>query len=89
MKNIKYISLVIIATLMLGFASVNPTQAQIILTEQDENSNRTLVNGTPFPLTDLPNHDSAYDYFAPLGGGVWVLSAVGLAYLAGKKKKEK
>ena len=88
MKNIKHIVFAVIATIMLGFASVNSAQAQIILLESDQNNNRTIADGSELPV--LPGHNSTYDYYeyTPLGGSVWVLSALGLAYMAGKRKKE-
>ena len=88
MKNIKHILFAIIATFMFSLASVNSAQAQIILLENDQNSNRSTADGSELPV--LPGHNSTYDYYeyTPLGGSVWVLSALGLAYLAGKRKKE-
>ena len=47
------------------------------------NTNR-LENGTPM----LPNHGEADNADAPLGTGIAVLTALGAAYLVGKRRKE-
>ena len=36
----------------------------------------------------LPNHDQPYDQDAPIGSGIALLTALGAAYLVGKRRKE-
>ncbi|MBR5910883.1 MAG: hypothetical protein IKZ55_02775 [Bacteroidales bacterium] len=47
---------------------------------------RTLGAGTPF----LPNHSNPnnFDADSPVGSGIVLLTALGAAYLVGKRRKE-
>ena len=51
---------------------------------QNEGLYSTRGNGMP----GLPGHDETGDVDAPLGTGIAVLTALGAAYLIGKRRKE-
>ena len=79
-------AILVLAFWLTGIISAN---AQIFLMEEDFNSNRaTAPSGTGgFVLPDLPGeHDSTLDW-TPVGNGVWLLGALGGAYLIGKRRK--
>ena len=88
MRKKQFILLTILALLM-GSAQLNETRAQVFIMEEDDYAAPRAANTQPFPIPDVPwEHDSTHD-FTPLGSGIWVLGALGAAYLYGKRKEDK
>ncbi len=84
----KYSIIIVLLVLVFGTPCVNNANAQVFIAESDEVfSDRVL--GTDFNLPMLPgSHDSTLDWtYAPIGNGLWLLGALGGAYLLGKRKK--
>ena len=77
--------IIILASLLLMGSAAN---AQIFILEDDEfmDNNRAgaIVGGS---LPTLPMQDFTTDQFAPPGSGMLVLSALGGAYLLGRRRK--
>ena len=78
----------IILTLLLALAA--PTQAQILMMDDDENEYRNEV-GDNGEWNNVIFHGSPDDQtnYLPLGDGILVLAALGGAYLVGKRKRDK
>ena len=76
--------------LFLCTMSCTTVNAQIFIDEDEVNAR--LRNDLPpggFIIPDVPfEHDTTYD-FTPIGNGVWLLGALGGAYLLGKRRKKK
>ena len=82
------ISAMAIVALMLGSFAMPKAQAQVFLTNEDYYTNgRASEEGEELP--NIPFLDITYDQYAPLGGGVLLLTALGGAYLVGKRKSKK
>lgn len=79
MKRIKHIFL----TAVLLLAMVVPSQAQIFI--MDEDANLRPTNDGEAVLSN-PQFGQGYDYYAPLGEGLMLLTVLGGAYLIGKTK---
>lgn len=63
------------------------SQAQIFIMESEHNmrpDDPEVLNSWP----ELPQNTDGYDQFAPVGGGLSVLTALGAGYLLAKRKKE-
>ena len=73
--------------MMICMVSVKPMNAQVFLSDEQFDSREGLPEGPGLILPGvLPEHNTTWDY-TPLGSGVWVLCALGGAYLLGRKKK--
>lgn len=78
---------IIIVALLLLLASAAP--AQVFTTDEDVNLRETA--GDMDVLGRIPYHSVDYDQanaYAPAGEGIMLLTALGGAYLLGKRKKE-
>jgi len=77
---------ILLAALLMAMAI--PMQAQIVTMDDEENFRN------PGDLEEwgrIPQHGVEYDQYnaiAPIGEGLFVLAALGGAYLIGKKRKE-
>lgn len=84
----KNIILTVLFALSLGFATVNPARAQILIMDEDDHAAPRTATGQAFPIPNVPwEHDSTLDY-TPVGSGVWILGCLGAAYLLGRRRKE-
>lgn len=82
------IILTVLFALSLGFATVNPARAQILIMDEDDYAAPRATTGQAFPIPNVPwEHDSTLDY-TPVGSGVWILGCLGAAYLLGRRRKE-
>lgn len=74
--------------LALGLLLTTAAQAQIFMTEDDQNSRM----GTQTDLGVIPLNgsmdDQSNETYTPIGEGIILLSAFGGAYLLNKKKKK-
>lgn len=91
MKNTnkkRLITLTLLAFLV-GLQTVNRTQAQILILDENEFNNNSRSNGSNGGmLPNIPGLNSTNDQYAPLGGGeVLLLSCLGGAYLLGRRRK--
>lgn len=89
MKKKNIIILVILA-LLLG-TNYSHAQGIFIMDEEEEFSDRIGGQGLAigdFDIPNAPDPDSFLDY-TPIGNGVWLLGALGGAYLLGKRRKKK
>ena len=79
--------IVILATAI--WMAVAPVFGQIIITEEDANHNRAEQNNSNIGVMVLQEGVN-YDQwkYAPLDGGVLLLTGLGAAYLLGKRKKK-
>ena len=87
-NKMKKLALTIAIVLGLGMASfAGPGEGGMLgrgeNTEQGGNRDGVFNNGPK-----LPNHGQSGNQNAPLGTGVMVLTALGAAYLVGKKREE-
>jgi len=83
MKKRKHI---IMAALLM--AAILPARGQI-LTMEGEESNRTIGELEEFGRIPIHNVDyDQYNAIAPLGEGIFLLGALGGAYLLKKKRKK-
>ena len=74
---------------MVCMVSVKPMNAQVFLSDEQFDSRQGLSDGSGFVLPGmLPDHNTTWDY-TPLGSGVWLMGALGGAYLIGKRKRRK
>ena len=87
MKKTKNILRLALIALLMGIGTNMALAQGIFILDDDEfyQSNRT-PGGNGFIIPDMPNHDDPNDY-TPLGSGILVLSGLGMAYLAGKRRK--
>ena len=77
---------ILLATLMMALTL--PMQAQILTMDDEENQRTgTTINEFGRIPTQWETHDQAME-FAPLGEGLFVLAALGGAYLIGRRRKE-
>ena len=84
----KNIILTVLFALSLGFATVNPAHAQILIMDEDDHTAPRTATYQAFPIPNVPDdHDSTNDY-TPVGSGVWILGCLGAAYLLGRRRKE-
>ena len=80
----KTLAMIAILTMM-----ANPVNAQILTMDEEEN---TRLAGDLDEFGRIPNQWVSYDQYnaiAPLGEGIFLLSALGGAYLIRKKRKNK
>ena len=82
----------ILFVLLMNIAFVAPAFAQggIFIMEDEEEIGhmRTGMTSSDFNFPDVtPDHDTTWDY-TPLGSGIWLLGALGGAYLLGKRRKD-
>lgn len=91
-KNKKYLILSLIELLLLASATQAIAQSGIFILDEDEfnQSNRlpTDGGGSIWIMPDMPNHDDPLDY-TPVGGGLWILTSLGMCYLCGQRKNKK
>ena len=74
----------------LAFAllmAATPTMAQVFMMEDDDSFNRVEGEGIVFNVIVTPQ-DSNTDQFVPVGHGIMLLSALGSAYLLGKRRRK-
>ena len=71
-----------ILILTLGLMMAVSAKAQIFVLE-DESNNR--AEAQPGLGIDLPGYGEGTDYYAPVGSGIFLLTAFGGAYLLGKR----
>ena len=84
MKKRNYITIAALLLLLAGTA-----HAQVFTTDEDINLRETA--GDMDVLGRIPYHSVDYDQanaYAPVGEGIMLLTALGGAYLLGKRKKE-
>ena len=84
MKKRKYITIAALLLMLAGAA-----YAQVFTTDEDINLRETA--GDMDVLGRIPYHSVDYDQanaYAPVGEGIMLLTALGGAYLLGKRKKE-
>lgn len=74
--------------ILMLFALTISANAQIFLSE-DEYSNRSGSDAGGIELPTIPDLDSPFDQFAPVGEGILLLGVLGGAYLLGKRKRGK
>ena len=92
-KEMKKKNIIIAAVFAILFtlASTTPVHAQggiFIMDEEEENFRDPTAPAGGFIFIDDPEHDTSLDY-SPIGSGVWLLGALGGAYLLGKRRKKK
>ena len=77
--------------ILFTLANTTPVHAQggiFIMDEEEENFRDPTAPAGGFIFIDDPEHDTSLDY-SPIGSGVWLLGALGGAYLLGKRRKKK
>ena len=77
--------------ILFTLANTSPVHAQggiFIMDEEEENFRDPTAPAGGFIFIDDPEHDTSLDY-SPIGSGVWLLGALGGAYLLGKRRKKK
>ena len=75
-------------TLMFAvFVAVGPALAQVFITEDEINKNRTVGDGVVFNVM-VGAQDVQHDQYLPLGRGTVILFGLGAAYLVGTKRRE-
>ena len=80
-------NIIISALFVILFGLSNPIYAQIFISDADEENLREPNDGGGWAITiNDPIHDTTWDY-SPIGNGVWLLGALGGAYLLGKRKR--
>ena len=86
----RIISAMTILALVFGMAATQQTKAQILYMDNEEEigSSRTGSGIGNIEFPNVPNLDVTYDQLAPLGEGLFVLAALGGAYLIGRRRKE-
>ena len=82
----KKLALTIAIVLGLGMVSFADPGDGGMLGRGEENNQNNRESGIFAPK--LPNHGETGNQSAPLGTGVMVLTALGAAYLVGKRRKE-
>ncbi len=92
-KEMKKKNIIIAAVFAILFtlASTSPVHAQggiFIMDDEEENFRGSTAPAGGFIFIDDPEHDTSLDY-SPIGSGVWLLGALGGAYLLGKRRKKK
>lgn len=90
MKKRNTIIMVIMA-LVLSLSSFNQVKAQVGIFIMDDEEYANIRDGGSEPpdgfiIPDFPNHDETWDV-TPIGNGLWLLGALGGAYLLGKRRK--
>ena len=86
----RIISVMAILALMFGPICIPQAPAQILIMdeEEEEENDRTETGDDGLELPAIPELGITIDQYAPLGGGIVVLAALGGAYLIGKRRKE-
>ena len=85
MKKIFFLTVSMLMLLM-------PLHSQVFMTQEDLNKDRSQKwedAGLVVPLHECDFGDEEEEDYAPLGSGIVLLTALGGAYLLGKKGKEK
>lgn len=79
----------IIITAMLLLTLVLPVRAQVFFMEDDESPDRNVL-GANGSLSNVILHGSTDDQanFVPIGSGMLIMTALGVCYLSGKRKKD-
>ena len=81
---------IILTAIFVLLCTLNCTMghAQIYLGDDDDNARikGDLPTGG-FVIPDVPDHDTTWDY-TPIGDGLWLLGALGGAYLLSKRRKK-
>lgn len=88
-KQLMAMKPMLVAALLMMVLTLHPVQvrSQVFLTDEDMESNiRVPVEDFWIPV---PYQGGDADQFLPLGSGVWVLTALGGAYLLNKRRKRK
>lgn len=75
-----------IAILTLCLLMATAAQAQIYVTENEANQRDPIEEPNVWPLNPQ-THDQGNDDYAPVGDGLLLLTALGGAYLLGKRKR--
>ena len=86
----RIISLMAILALMFGPICIPQAPAQILIMdeEEEEENDRAGSGEDGLELPAVPELGITIDQYAPLGGGMVVMTALGALYLLGKKRKE-
>ena len=86
----RIISVMAILALMFGPICIPQAPAQILIMdeEEEEENDRTGTGEDGVELPAIPELGITIDQYAPLGGGMVVMTALGALYLMGKKRKE-
>ena len=79
-------SIIIITTLLLMLGGV--AKAQVFIMTDEEFSNERVKGPVGGGLPAIPTQDVTTDQYAPLGGGWFLLTGLGAAYLMRKRKKD-
>ena len=78
----------LVLTMFIVFGLSFGARAQVFILEDDYYEQR--LNGYDEFCIDLPDgFGEGYDYYAPIGSGVLLLSGLAGVYLAGRKRKRK
>ena len=86
MKKLFLTAAIVLALGMTSFA--NPNDGGLFQRGATEESNEMYNRGGSLMFPGLPGHGETDDQPAPLGTGIAVLTALGAAYLIGKKRRE-
>ena len=84
----KKLALTIAIVLGLGMVSFADNGGLFQRGEAVESNGIYQGNRDPFLFPELPGHGETGNQPAPLGSGIVMLSALGAAYLIGKRKKD-
>ena len=84
----KKLALTIAIVLGLGMVSFADNGGLFQRGEAVESNGIYQGNRDPFLFPELPGHGETGNQPAPLGSGIVMLSALGAAYLVGKRKKD-
>lgn len=83
MKTTLLRRIVISLVLSLAFSLINPARAQIIILDGQSGSRQEVEGDLPF----IPGLGVSYDQYAPLTGGILLLSFCAASYGFLKRKK--
>jgi len=86
----RIISVMAILALMFGPICIPQAPAQILIMdeEEEEENDRAGSGDDELELPAVPELGITIDQYAPLGGGMVVMTALGALYLLGKKRKD-
>ncbi len=86
---------IITLTIILGMAMTGFAQSSMFHRENSGNNGNAIYQGRSFftkeggtPTPSNPGHGQGDNQNAPLGSGIAMLTALGAAYLVGKKRRE-
>ncbi len=87
----RVLSIIAIAVLLIGPFTIQNANSQVFLTQEDmerlDRDNPDLPGIPHLAITTDQFQD--VEIYSPIGGGLFVLSCLGGAYLLGKKKSNK